>query len=156
MRKPFGLVLVACLALAACGGSSGSASDTTATKGKVNPEYADFCLVASDLDAKSNATHGEDPSAMSDPAKMKDAWKTIMESSQTLLDAAPLVVKSDIKKMLEGMQAMDKIYSTYNYNLEEMKGVEAVATDLNKIANDATIAEASRHFKTWMSDNCGL
>lgn len=155
MRKPLGLVLAGCLALAACGGS-GSSSNTTVAKGKVNPKYADFCLTASELDAQSNATHGEDPNAMSDPEKMEAAWKTIIESSQKLFDAAPLVVKSDIKKMLEGMSAMNKIYATYKYNLAEMKGVEKVATDLNAIANDTEISAASKHFKTWMADNCAL
>ena len=155
MRKPLGLVLAGCLALAACGGS-GSSSDTTVAKGKVNPKYADFCLTASELDSKSNATHGEDPNAMSEPAKMEAAWKTIMESSQKLFDQAPLDVKSDVKLMLDGMKAMDKIYATYKYNLSEMKAVPQVAKDLNAIAADQSIAAASQRFNTFMSSNCGL
>lgn len=148
------MVLVASV-LASCGGGS-AAGTTVATKSSVNPKYADFCLMAADLDAKSNATHGEDPTAMSDPAKMKTAWATIMESSRKLLDAAPLDIKSDVKTMLEGMTAMDKVYSAYDYNLAEMKAVTKVADQLSEIANDATIAEASGHFKTWMTANCGL
>lgn len=141
--------------LASCGGGS-SSGGSVPTKSSVNPKYSDFCLIAADLDAKSNATHGEDPTAMSDPAKMKSAWATIIESSRKLLDAAPLDIKSDVKTMLEGMTAMDKVYAAYNYNLAEMKAVSNVAEQLNTIANDATIADASRHFKTWMTANCGL
>jgi len=155
MRKTLGFVAFTCLTLAACGGGS-SSSDTTAAAKKINPKYADFCLVAQELDEASNSTHGNDPMAMSDPAKMEAAWKTIMESSQKLFDEAPLEVKGDVKLMLDGMKAMDKIYATYKYNLSEMKAVPQVATDLNMIAADKTIASASQRFKTFMSSNCGL
>ena len=148
-------LLVASLALAACGGTS-SSSDTTAPARKINPAYADFCLVAQDLDKQSNDTHGNDPMAMSDPAKMEAAWKTIISSSQKLFDEAPLAVKSDVKLMLDGMAAMDKIYATYKYNLSEMKAVPQVAEDLNTIASDKAIAAASQRFRTFMSSNCGL
>ena len=141
--------------LASCGGGSSSGT-TIATKSSVNPKYADFCLIAADLDAKSNATHGEDPTAMSDPEKMKSAWSTIIDSSRKLLDAAPLDIKTDVKTMLDGMTAMDKVYATFNYNLAEMKAVSKVADQLNEIANDSTIAKASQHFKSWMTANCGL
>ena len=155
MRKTLGFAAIACLALAACGGGS-SSSDTTAAAKKINPEYADFCLVAQELDQASNSTHGNDPMAMSDPAKMEAAWKTIMESSQKLLDESPLAVKSDVKLMLDGMKAMDKIYATYKYNLSEMKAVPQVVEDLNAILADKTIASASERFKSFMSANCGL
>ena len=155
MKRALTALLLAGTVLAACGGSSSSGT-TVATKSTVNPKYADFCLVAAELDAKSNATHGQDPTAMSDPAKMKEAWATIMASSKKLLDAAPLDVKSDVKAMLGGMTAMDKIYASYNYNLSEMKAVPKVAEQLMTIANDKTVAEASRHFRAWMSANCGL
>jgi hypothetical protein len=87
---------------------------------------------------------------------MEAAWKTIMESSQKLFDQAPLDVKSDVKLMLDGMKAMDRIYATYKYNLSEMKAVPQVAKDLNAIAADQSIAAASQRFKTFMSSNCGL
>jgi cytochrome c556 len=154
MKKSVGL-LVATLALSACGGGS-STSDTTAAARKINPKYADFCLVAQELDQASNDTHGNDPMAMSDPAKMEAAWKTIMTSSKKLFDESPLEVKSDVKLMLDGMTAMDKIYATYQYNLSEMKAVPQVAKDLNAIASDQSIAAASQRFKTFMSSNCGL
>ena len=153
--KKFVGPLIASLALVACGGGATS-SDTTAAARKINPEYADFCLVAQELDQASNDTHGNDPMAMSDPAKMEAAWKTIMTSSQKLFDEAPLAVKGDVKLMLDGMTAMDKIYATYRYNLSEMKAVPQVAKDLNAIASDQAIASASQRFKTFMSSNCGL
>lgn len=143
------------LVLVSCGGGS-SSSTTSTTTPKINPKYADFCLVAQELDQASNSTHGNDPMAMSDPAKMKAAWKTIMDSSQKLFDEAPLETKGDVKLMLDGMKAMDKIYATYNYNLSEMKAVPQVAKDLNTIAADQSIAAASQRFKTFMASNCGL
>ena len=155
MLKRLGTLAVAGFLLAACGGN-GSSGSTTATKSTVNPEYGEFCVTAAQLDAESNATHGNDPTAMSDPARMKAAWATIMESSRKLLDAAPDPVKADIRKMLDGMKAMDEIYATYKYNLTEMKAVPNVAEDLTKIANDAATTEASKRFREWMSANCAM
>ena len=152
--KRFRCVVVASALLAACGGSP-SASDETFS-GTVNPEFADFCLTAQQLNAESAATHGNDPTAMSDPAAMEKAWATIIASSQKLFDEAPLEVKSDVKAMLGGMQAMDALYAQYKYNLAEMKSVPEVAENLNKIANDKDIAEASQRFRKFMARNCGL
>lgn len=154
MRRSFPVLAAALLVLAACGGSP-SASDETFS-GTVNPEFADFCLTAQQLNAESAATHGNDPTAMSDPAAMEKAWATIIASSQKLFDEAPLEVKSDVKAMLGGMQAMDALYAQYKYNLAEMKSVPEVAENLNKIANDKDIAEASQRFRKFMARNCGL
>ena len=93
---------------------------------------------------------------MSDPEAMKKAWSTIIASSRKLFDEAPLQVKSDVKAMLDGMMAMDAIYADYKYNLAEMKAVPEVAESLDKIANDAVIAQASARFRSFMSDNCGI
>lgn len=154
MKRSFPVLATALLVLAACGGSP-SATDETFS-GTVNPEFADFCLTAQQLNAESTATHGNDPTAMSDPVAMKKAWSTIIASSQRLFDEAPLDVKSDVKAMLGGMQAMDAIYADYKYNLAEMKAVPEVAESLNKIANDKDIAEASQRFRKFMARNCGL
>ncbi|MEY2710738.1 MAG: hypothetical protein RL487_521 [Actinomycetota bacterium] len=158
VRRSLSVAVVAML-LSACG-SSGSATDSTGAGGKepgtVNPEYADFCLTAQQLNAESTATHGNDPTAMSDPEAMKKAWSTIIASSRKLFDEAPLQVKSDVKAMLDGMMAMDAIYADYKYNLAEMKAVPEVAESLDKIANDAVIAQASARFRSFMSDNCGI
>ena len=154
MKRSFPVLAAALLVLAACGGSP-SASDETFS-GTVNPEFADFCLTAQQLNAESTATHGNDPTAMSDPVAMKKAWSTIIASSQKLFDEAPLEVKSDVKAMLGGMQAMDALYAQYKYNLAEMKSVPEVAENLNKIANDKDIAEASQRFRKFMARNCGL
>lgn len=154
MKRSFPALAAAVLVLAACGGSP-SASDETFS-GTVNPEFADFCLTAQQLNAESTATHGNDPTAMSDPAAMEKAWGTIIASSQKLFDEAPLEVKSDVKAMLGGMQAMDAIYADYKYNLAEMKAVPEVAESLDKIANDEDIAEASQRFRKFMARNCGL
>ena len=154
MKRSFPVLAASLLVLAACGGSP-SASDETFS-GTVNPEFADFCLTAQQLNAESAATHGNDPTAMSDPAAMEKAWATIIASSQKLFDEAPLEVKSDVKAMLGGMQAMDALYAQYKYNLAEMKSVPEVAENLNKIANDKDIAEASQRFRKFMARNCGL
>lgn len=142
-------VILGASLLVSCGGSGGSATDGP------NPDYVEFCLQAASLDAQSKSTHGDDPTAMSDPARMEEAWGTIIEASRLLVEAAPLAVKSDVKKMYEGMQAMDRIYASYGYNLGEMKAVPKVAEDLNAIANGGVITEASQRFRAFMTKNCG-
>lgn len=142
-------LVVGAVLLMSCGGSGGTASDGP------NPDYADFCLQAATLDAQSKSTHGDDPTLMSDPARMKEAWGTIIEASRLLLEQAPLEVKGDVEKMYGGMQAMDEIYASYGYNLGEMKAVPKVAEDLNAIANDGVITEASQRFRAFMTKNCG-
>jgi hypothetical protein len=154
MWRTLRVTAVGMLFLASCGGSPSASEETFS--GTVNPEFADFCLTAQQLNAESTATHGNDPAAMSDPAAMKKAWSTIIASSQKLFDEAPLDVKSDVKAMLGGMQAMDAIYAEYKYNLAEMKAVPEVSESLDKIANDKDIAEASQRFRKFMARNCGL
>lgn len=143
-------IAVASSVLASCGGSDSTSSP------KINPDFADFCLQARQLDDQSKSTHGNDPTAMSDPTAMREAWTTIIEASRLLVENAPLEVKGDVKTMYDGMLAMDKIYASYSYNLGEMKAVPKVAEDLNTIANDKTVAAASQRFKKFMSDNCGF
>ena len=147
--KRTALAVTAALLLVSCGGSDAPTS-------KINPDFADFCVQAADLDAQSKSTHGNDPQAMSDPAKMKEAWTTIIEASRLLMEAAPLDVKSDVSRMFESMKAMDKVYASYSYNLGEMKAVPEVAEKLNSIANDPDTAKASERFRAFMSKNCGL
>ena len=146
--KRLSAVVLGTALLVSCGGSGGASNGP-------NPDHAEFCLQAASLDAQSKSTHGDDPTAMSDPERMKEAWGTIIEASRLLVEAAPLDVKGDVKKMYEGMQAMDRIYASYSYNLGEMKAVPKVAEDLNKIANDETIAKASQRFRSFMTKNCG-
>jgi hypothetical protein len=147
--KRTALAVATAVLLVSCGGSGSSTP-------KVNPEYADFCVQAADLDAQSKSTHGNDPEAMSDPARMKEAWTTIIEASRLLLEAAPLDMKSDVSRMFESMKQMDGIYASYSYNLGEMKAVPEVAEKLNSIANDPDTAKASERFRAFMSKNCGL
>ena len=140
------LVVVSAVAVASCGGSDGGA-----TKAK----YGDFCLLAWDLDAQSKGTHGEDPTAMSDPAKMKTAWGTITASAAKLRDAAPSAVNDAVTTLVDSIEKMDAVYAKYDYNLMEMAQVPAVAEELGAISNGTAVTEASAEFKAFMQKNCG-
>lgn len=146
LRCGTALVAGLCLVVASCGGSKDSAASQS---------YGDFCILAWDLDSQSKGTHGQDPTAMSDPKKMESAWATITASAEKLRDAAPAVVKDDVATLVDSIVKMDAVYAQYKYNLLEMAQVPTVADELNSIANGKDVTAASAKFKTFMKDNCG-
>lgn len=133
--------------VSACGGSGSS--------GGFNSDYADFCLLAADLDAQSKGTHGQDPMAISDPSKMKAAWETIAASSVKLRDGAPKQVKDDVSTLVDSILAMNDIFKNFNYNLREMAQVPSVSGELDALSQNGDVAAASERFRTFMQKNCG-
>lgn len=148
LRTGVAAVCAVGLLVSACG----SSDDAT---GKVNPDYADFCLKSAELDAESKGTHGEDPAAMSDPAKMKAAWTTIVDLASQFEDVAPAKVKDDVSTLVGSILAMNEVYKEYKYNLREMSHVPAVAEKLRTIANSEDVVAASTRFRSFMQKNCG-
>lgn len=139
----------ALIVISACGGSSNGES------GSVNQKYADFCILAADLDTQSKGTHGEDPTAISDPTAMKAAWATITASAIKLRDAAPSIVRDDVTTLVDSILAMNKVFESYKYNLLEMSHVPAVNEELGKISRGDEVTAASTRFRSFMQKNCG-
>lgn len=123
--------------------------------GGFNPEHGDFCVLAADLDAKSKGTHGEDPTAIRDPARMRASWETITASATKLLDEAPNEVREDLDVLVSSILEMNDVFKSYNYNLLEMAQVDGLSDQLGRISGNADVAAASQRFRGFMRDNCG-
>ncbi len=111
--------------------------------------------MAKELDAASTGTHGEDPAAITDPKVMKEVWTKVTSLSQKLRDNAPSEVKSDVKKMVSSIIAMNDVFAKNGYDLTGMAKDVKVRAELAKISGDATVAEASTRFQKFMTKNCG-
>lgn len=111
-------------------------------------------MLATELDARSQGTHGEDPAVISDPEKMKSAWETISASAVALRDETPDEVKDDVTTLVGSILAMNDVFKSYNYNLREMAQVPAVREQLDKISNNTGVAAASERFQVFMTEHC--
>ena len=153
-----GVAIVVALIMASCGGSSSSsdsAESATPTAVSVQPEYAAFCKASTALDEAMGGTHGEDPTAITDPALMKKAWADITTLSETLRDLSPKNVKSDATTMVSSVLAIDAIFKANNYDLLVMAKKEDVRDQLSKLSSDSTLAESSKKFNAFLVANCG-
>jgi hypothetical protein len=153
-----GAVVFAALVMASCGDSSSSTDSTVAmspTAVSVQPKYAAFCKASTALDAAMGGTHGEDPTAITDPTLMKEAWSNIATLSETLRDLSPQVVKSDASTMVNSVLAIDAIFKANDYDLLAMAKDEDVRTQLAKLSSDSDLAESSKKFNTFLVANCG-
>lgn len=141
----------------ACGGSSSETStdaspDTTA---EVNAKYVEFCAASTALDTAMGGTHGEDPTAITDPELMKTAWAQISQLSAALRDASPTVVRKDATAMVDSVLAIDAIFKANDYDLLAMAKKENVRTELDKLSSDPQLLESSKKFNAFLVDNCG-
>jgi len=146
MRIRIAIALVTlCGAITACGSSS-DAQDVT--------EVKTFCQMATDLETASSGPHGEDPAAITDPAKMKEMSATITGMAKKLRDGAPAEIKPDVATMVDSLLAMNTIFEKNDYDLLAMSKNEKVRADLAKISADESVGAASTRFKKYMAANC--
>lgn len=149
MKRLIAAAFAGALVLTACGSSDSNSNG-------INKDYADFCAMAKDLETASAGPHGEDPAAITDPKVMKEVWTNVTALSQKMADNAPDEVKSDVKKMIGGIVAMNKIFSANGYDLTGMATDVKVRESLTKITGDESIIEASGRFQKFMTKNCGV
>ena len=145
------------LVVSACGGSSSDTSSDTspATTVQIDAKYALFCSASTALDNAMGGTHGEDPTAITDPELMKTAWAQIAQLSAKLRDVSPTVVRKDAKAMVDSVLAIDAIFKANDYDLLAMAKKENVRTELDKLSSDPKLLESSKIFNTFLVDNCG-
>jgi hypothetical protein len=154
------VIAVACAAVllvSACGGSSSSStSDTSpATTAIVDAKYAQFCAASTALDNAMGGTHGQDPTAITDPELMKTAWAQIAQLSAKLRDVSPAIVRTDAKAMVDSVLAIDAIFKANDYDLLAMAKKENVRNELEQLSSDPKLLESSKIFNTFLVDNCG-
>ena len=145
------------LVVSACGGSSsGSTSDTSsATTVQVNAKFVQFCAASTALDNALGGTHGQDPTAITDPELMKTAWAQIAQLSAKLRDVSPAVVRKDATAMVDSVLAIDAIFKANDYDLLAMAKKANVRTELEQLSSDPKLLESSKIFNTFLVDNCG-
>jgi hypothetical protein len=145
------------LAASACGSTtSESSSDSSpATTVQVDAKYALFCAASTALDNAMGGTHGEDPTAITDPELMKTAWAQIAQLSAKLRDVSPAVVRKDATAMVDSVLAIDAIFKANDYDLLAMAKKANVRTELEQLSSDPKLLESSKIFNTFLVDNCG-
>lgn len=146
-KRLFAVTALGALVLSACGSSDSSG---------INEKHAAFCALAKNLETASAGPHGEDPAAITDPKVMKEVWTNVTALSQKMADGAPSEVKTDVKKMISGIIAMNDIFSKNGYDLTGMAKDVKVREQLAKISSDTSTIEASQRFQNFMTKNCGI
>ena len=144
IRTAIALVTL-CAAITACG----SSSDTQDAA-----EVKTFCQMATDLETASSGPHGEDPAAITDPAKMKEMYATITDMAKKLRDGAPAEIKPDVATMVDSLLAMNTIFEKNDYDLLAMSKDEKVRAELAKVTADESVGSASTRFNKYMAANC--
>jgi cytochrome c556 len=138
-------LVVLCASVTSCG----SSSDTQDAA-----EVKAFCQMATDLETASSGPHGEDPAAITDPAKMKEMYATITAMAKELRDGAPSEIKTDVAAMVDSLLAMNTIFEKNDYDLLAMSKDEKVRAELAKVTADESVGTASTRFNKYMSANC--
>jgi predicted component of type VI protein secretion system len=144
IRTAIALVTL-CVTFAACGSSSNSKAAT---------QVKTFCQMATDLETASSGPHGEDPAAITDPAKMKEMYATITAMAKKMRDGAPAEIKPDVATMVDSLLAMNTIFEKNDYDLLAMSKDEKVRADLAKVTADESVGTASTRFNKYMAANC--
>jgi hypothetical protein len=116
--------------------------------------YADFCNFAAQMDAASSADHSTDPSAISDPIRMKASWTQIKKAALQMRDNSPEVIKDDVALMVESIVLMDEAFQENDYDLFAMSKDEKIRARLDAISADKDVTRASQRFNTFMQENC--
>jgi hypothetical protein len=110
--------------------------------------------MATDLETASSGPHGEDPAAITDPAKMKEMYATITAMAKKLRDGAPSEIKTDVAAMVDSLLAMNTIFEKNDYDLLAMSKDEKVRAELAKVTADESAGTASTRFNKYMAANC--
>ena len=100
--------------------------------------------------------HGENPTAITDPTQMAEAWAKITDLSEKLQALAPNSLKKDATMMVDGVIAMNKLFKANKYDLLAIAKKPTVRDALTKIGSDPAITEASSRFNTFLTQNCGV
>ena len=138
-------VVTLCVTATACS-SGGDAKDTAQVQA--------FCQLAKDLETTSSGPHGEDPAAITDPAKMKEMYATITGMAKNMRDGAPAEIKPDVATMVDSLLAMNTIFEKNDYDLLAMSKDEKVRAELAKVTADESVGTASTRFNKYMAANC--
>lgn len=121
-----------CLAgsTAACGGGDNGARE-------IDPDWVEFCFLATDLLSKTQFSHSPDPTAL------ESVWNDVSTVFGEMVKVAPLDIAGPVKVLADNWEARKKIFETYGYNITEMASVPEVSEQLDALTTGAEVKEAN-------------
>ncbi len=148
MRRRFSAGLsaaVLCLTglTAACGGND-------STSREIDPDWAEFCFLATDLLAKTQFSHTPDPTAL------ESVWNDVSRVFGDMVKAAPLDVAGPVKVLADNWEARKKIFAAYKYDITEMASVPDVAKQLDALTTGADVTEANEKLSDATIKRCNV
>ena len=136
------LALAPAALLASCGdGDSGT---------EIDPDYAEFCFLATDLLTKSQFSHTPDPAAL------ETLWDDISRLFADMAKAAPLEIAGAVDVLADNWEARKKIFEAYNYNIIEMSEVPEVETELDALTTDEKVVAANDDLSKTTIGECNV
>lgn len=108
------------------------------------------------MEVASSGPHGQDPSAITDPEKMKEVWAKLTDIARQMKTESPAEISDDVAQMVDSLVAMDDIFRANNYDLTAMARNEDVRASVDAISQDSKTQEASVRYNAFMKDNCGI
>ena len=147
MKRRFAAA-VAVLALAPAGLLASCSDDGSGTE--IDPDYAEFCFLATDLLTKSQFSHTPDPAAL------KTLWDDISRLFADMTKAAPLEIAGAVGVLADNWEARKKIFETYNYNIIEMSEVPEVETELDALTTDEKVVAANDDLSKTTIGKCNV
>ena len=150
MRRPLALVLLAVLALGACGGGgdkekTSSASSTT-SKAKATGQAAGtpFCKKALEL---KNASQQADPNSAEG---LKTAYEQAAQATAGLLAVAPDELKADLTAMNDATQKLLEALRKVDFDISKLPPEDQA------ILQDTKLQEAGARVGAYLQDDCGI
>ena len=139
---------VAVLLLGACGG--GSSGDA------VKADYTDFCLLAAELNAETEAAGTFSSGTIGSPEALKKVMDSLTDLSERLLLAAPEPAVDSLEVLVDVVRKRNELFAVYQYQLTEMAADTTARVRLEEITSNPAVAEASEEFASFMEDACSF
>jgi hypothetical protein len=148
IRLGLSALTAACLVMAACGG--GDSGDT------VKADYTDFCLLAAELNAETEAAGAFSSGTIGNPEELKKVMDSLTDLSERLLLAAPEPATASLEVLVDVVRKRNELFAVYQYQLSEIAADSTARLRLEEITANPAVAEASDDFASFMEDACNF
>ncbi len=136
-------VALAAGVLSGCGGNDSGTRE-------IDPEWAEFCFLATDLLAKTQFSHTPDPVAL------ESVWNDVSKVFGSMVTAAPFEVAGPVKALADNWEARKKIFASYKFDITEMAAVPDVSEQLDSLTTDAAVVEANKKLSDATIKRCNV
>lgn len=129
--------------MSACGNND-------STSREIDPNWAEFCFLATDLLTKTQFSHTPDPTAL------ESLWTDVSKVFGDMVKAAPMEVAGPVTVLAENWEARKKIFSTYNYDITEMASVPEVSEQLDALTTGVEVTDANKKLSDATIKRCNV